>query len=96
MPPDLSVEEYQRILRRNEFSLHVLSERVGTLTRESVELLSIIQELQDDLQEARGVLTGLRDSEEVLHAGVTSGHAIVQPVAGQQPVPGGNSTVPGR
>ena len=64
------------------------------LTRENIELLSIIQEMQADLQEARGVLQDLKHSEDVLHPGVASGHAVVQPVAGEQPVPGRDSTVP--
>lgn len=76
MPPDLTPEEYQRIITRNLFSLNVLAERVGMLTRENVELLSIVDELQRDLQEARGVLFELKESEDVLHPGVASDHAV--------------------
>jgi hypothetical protein len=94
-PPDFTAEEWQRVVQRNQFSLNLLSERVGMLTRENVELLSIIDELQRDLRQSREVLTDLRDSEDVLHPGVASDHAVVQPVAGEQPVPGRNSTVPG-
>jgi hypothetical protein len=92
---DFTTEEWQRIFQRNQFSLNLLADRIGMLTRENVELLSIIDELQRDLAEARGVLQDLSNSEDVLHPGVASGHAVVQPVAGEQPVPSGNGAVPG-
>jgi hypothetical protein len=73
--PNFTIEEHQRIFNRNQFSLRVLSERVGFLTRENVELMSIIDELQHDLTEARGVLTDLAASSEV-----ESDHAVIHAV----------------
>ena len=97
MPLELTTLEYQRIIARHQFSLQILSERVGMLTRENVELLSIVDEIQRDLAEARQVLADLKASEDVLHPapGVASDHAVVQPVAGNGPVPGRERAVPG-
>ena len=72
---NLTIEEYQRILARNQFSLSVLSDRVGMLTLENVELMSIVDELQHDLSEARGVLSDLQASAEV-----ESNRADVHPI----------------
>ena len=96
LPLDLTAEEHQRIFTRNQFALRMLSERVGFLTRENVELLSIIDELQRDLGEARNVLTELKASGDILHPdpGVASEHAVVHGLAAQQSVPGRDGTVP--
>lgn len=72
---ELTPDELRRVVSRNHLSLKILTDRVGMLTRENVELLSIIDELQTDLAEARQVLTDLHQSSEV-----ESGHAVVHAV----------------
>lgn len=96
IPEDFTDEEYQRIIVRNQFSLRVLCERVALLTRENIELMSIVDELQRDLAESHQILRDLRDSEDMLHPGVTSDHAVVHSVPDEQPVPGGHGSLPDR
>ena len=49
VPPDLTGNDYVRIINRDRFVKGELSNRVAALVRENLELLSIIQELQGDL-----------------------------------------------
>jgi hypothetical protein len=79
-----TIDELQRIIARKVFANNVLAERVGTLTAEVVELMSIIDELQADLVQARAVLSDLQAAAEV-----ESDHAVVHPVSDEQPVPSG-------
>jgi chromosome segregation ATPase len=74
-----TLEDLQRIIGRNQFALNVLTDRVAALTRENVELMSIVDELQRDLAEARRALSDLKSSDDLL-AQVTSDHAVVHPV----------------
>ena len=49
VPPDLTSNDYTRIINRDRFVKAQLADRVAALVRENLELLSIIQELQQDL-----------------------------------------------
>lgn len=71
----LTTEELQRIITRKSMACSILAERVGMLSLENVELMTIIDELQQDLAEARGVLADLAASSEV-----ESDHAVVHAV----------------
>jgi hypothetical protein len=77
-------EELHRIIARKVFANNIMAERVGTLTAEVVELMSIIDELQTDLAQARAVLSDLQAAAEV-----ESDHAVVHSVSDEQPVPSG-------
>lgn len=55
-PTQLNPDEMQRVLNRNRFSMQMLAERIGMLSRENVELMSIVQELQSDLFATRAAL----------------------------------------
>jgi hypothetical protein len=89
MSDALTPEELHRIINRNQFSLQVLADRVGNLTRENVELLSIVQELQDDLAEAHQALAELKSSGDLL-AQLASDHGDVHAVSDDEAgVPGG-------
>jgi hypothetical protein len=54
-PPDgdWTVEELKRVCDRQRWSLGVMAERLGALIGENVELMSIVQEMQDDLVKLR-------------------------------------------
>jgi hypothetical protein len=82
-PPDFfTTEELNKVIARKVFCIGVLADRVGTLTVENVELLSIVQELQRDLQQARQILAELGDSEQVLSGnGVQVSPGLVMPKA---------------
>jgi hypothetical protein len=77
----LTTEELLRILKRKEFINNLLIERLVMVTAENTELLSIIDEIQADLAEARGVLSDLQTSAEVEsdHGDV---HAVSHDAAG--------------
>lgn len=70
MAPNLSEEELQRVVTRNRFSLQMLGERVGALSRENVEMMSIVQELQTDLMRARMALAEINPEHPLLPAGM--------------------------
>jgi hypothetical protein len=61
----LTTEELLRVLKRKEFANNLLVERLVMVTAENAELLSIIDEIQTDLAEARAVLSDLQASTEV-------------------------------
>jgi hypothetical protein len=88
MSDDWTPAELQRILARKQFANNILAERVGMLTAEVVELMSIVDELQTDLAAARQALSDLKTSDDLL-AQVASDHAVVHPVSDEQPVPSG-------
>jgi hypothetical protein len=85
---ELTPFELHRIIFRKQFANTVLSDRVGLLTAEVAELMSIIDELQHDLADARQALSDLKTSEDLL-AQVASDHAVVHSVSDEQPVPSG-------
>lgn len=64
--PELTANELNRVIDRNRFSLQMLAERVGMLTRENVEFMSIIQELQTDLMKARQALAEMDPEHPLL------------------------------
>ncbi len=66
--PELTAQELNRVVDRNRFSLQMLAERVGMLTRENVELMSIVQELQTDLMAARQVIFEMDPTHPLLPA----------------------------
>jgi hypothetical protein len=66
----LNEDEMQRVLLRNRFSLQMLGERIGLLTRENVEMMSIVQELQGDLMRARQALAEINPEHPLLPAGM--------------------------
>jgi hypothetical protein len=81
---ELTTEELLRVLKRKEFANNLLVERVSMLIAENVELLSIIDEIQTDLADARAVLSDLQASTEV-ESGHGDLHAVSHHEAG---VPG--------
>jgi hypothetical protein len=80
--------ELHRIIFRKQFANNILVERVGALTAEVAELMSIVDELQHDLSDARQALADLKSSDDLL-AQVASDHAVVHSVSDEQPVPSG-------
>jgi len=88
MSDDWTPEELHRIIARKVFANGILVERVSVLTAEVVELMSIVDELQTDLAEARQTLADLKTSDDLL-AQVASDHAVVHPVPDEQSVPSG-------
>lgn len=53
VPNDLTGDDYTRIITRDRFIKQELSQRVGALVQENLELMSIIQEIQQDLAVVR-------------------------------------------
>jgi uncharacterized membrane protein len=80
--------ELHRIIFRKQFANNILVERVASLTGEVAELMSIVDELQHDLSDARQALADLKSSDDLL-AQVESDHAVVHSVSDEQPVPSG-------
>lgn len=86
---DFTINEMQRMHNRDVFVKHQLSGRVAALVMENMELMAIIEELQRDLTEVRGVLSDLNDAEGLV-AQLASDHAVVHPVSHDE------AGVPGR
>ena len=85
---ELTPLELHRIIFRKQFANNILVERVASLTAEVAELMSIVDELQHDLADARQTLADLKTSDDLL-AQVASDHAVVHPVPDEQSVPSG-------
>jgi hypothetical protein len=64
-----TLEEAVRIIARKQFIIDTLVGRTATLIGENMELLSIVQEIQRDLAEARQLLAELQESEQLLFSG---------------------------
>ena len=62
----LSVQELQRVIARKSQAMQILAERVSLLTLENVELITIIDELQNDLAVAQQTLVDLKTSGDLL------------------------------
>ena len=67
---ELGPEELQRVIVRDRFAKQMMAERIGMLTRENVEYMSIIQELQTDLMRARQALYEADPEHPLLPAGM--------------------------
>jgi hypothetical protein len=82
-PDFLTVEELNRVIARKVFSMQVLADRVGRLTLENTELMSIVQELQTDLAQTRQLLAELQQSEQVMspNGGVQVSPGLIMPEA---------------
>jgi hypothetical protein len=78
-------EELQRMVVRKSQGMQILADRVGVLTLENVELMTIITELQDELSLRDKLLSELQES-----AAVESGHGVVHALPDDEAgVPGG-------
>jgi hypothetical protein len=83
-PPDaLTSQELLRILDRDRYAKNLLAEKVAALCLENAELMSIVDELQRDLTEARAVLAELRASQDL---DSRSDGAVVHALPDEQPV----------
>ena len=76
IPAEIQREDLIRIINRDRFVKSELSNRVGALVKENLELMSIIQELQEDL-------SVVRQSEATLLATNTGNGDVTTP---QEPV----------
>jgi hypothetical protein len=79
-PAELTTDEYQRMVARSRFSVQMLSDRVAGLTRENVELMAIVQELQRDLYEARQIISEVQEGEAML-GGIQVSPGLIMPQA---------------
>ncbi len=83
-PEELTAQELLRVIDRGNYAKRMLTDKIAALSFENAELMAIVDELQRDLQEARGLLLELQSSAEV-----ESGHgAELHAIPAQQPVPG--------
>lgn len=53
IPAEVSREDLIRVIERDRFVKAQMSDRIAAMVRENLELLSIVQELQRDLNDVR-------------------------------------------